>query len=66
MTVSISASENLAQLGFSKSKIVDGVVLNDPYTYWDGTTAERLRSGVDGPHAGLADRLCNINGRLFE
>lgn len=46
-------------------RVVDGVILDDPYVYADGCTTSHLRSGVDGPHAGLADRLCNINGRLY-
>lgn len=44
---------------------INGVIYGDPYTYIDGVTAKVLRSGVDGPHAGLADRVCNINGRLY-
>ena len=43
-----------------------GIIDGDPYTYMDGTTAAALRSGVDGPHARLADRLCGLNGRLYE
>lgn len=45
---------------------VDGVIYGDPYTYEDGTTALALRSGVDGPHADKADRICSLNGRLYE
>jgi hypothetical protein len=44
----------------------DDVITGDNWTYNDGTTAERLRSGVDGPYIRLADRLCNLNGRLYE
>jgi hypothetical protein len=47
-------------------EIKDDVIYGDTYTYWDATSAERLRSGVDGPHAELADRLCSLNGRFFE
>lgn len=32
----------------------------DLYTYNDGCTVALLRSGTDGPHAALADRLCNV------
>ena len=46
-------------------EVEPGVFEGDTYTYWDATTAKALRSGGDGPHAGLADRLCNINGRLY-
>lgn len=43
-----------------------GIFYGNPWTYNDGTTAASLRSGVDGPHASLADRVCGINGRLYE
>jgi hypothetical protein len=42
----------------------DGIYYGNPWAYNDGCTTSLLRSGVDGPHVGLADRLCNINGRL--
>jgi hypothetical protein len=64
MTVPTSSAENLAEMAFTSSYVVDDVVYGDTYTYWDGTTAEALRSGKDGPHTEIADRLCNINGRL--
>jgi hypothetical protein len=44
----------------------DGVYFDNPWTYNDGCTAENLRSGVDGPHAALADQLCNLSGRQYE
>jgi hypothetical protein len=44
----------------------EDVIPGDRWVYTGCTTAERLRSGVDGPYAGLADRLCNLNGRLYE
>ena len=45
---------------------LNGIIDHDPITYERGVIASALRSGVDGPHAGLADRLCNVNGRLPE
>jgi hypothetical protein len=66
MTTPTSSAEELVQAGFTGCDIVNGVIHGDPFTYWDGCTTALLRSGVDGPHAGLADRLCNINGRLHE
>ena len=66
MTVSISASENLARLGFSRAKVVDGMIYGDPYTYQGGVRSSDLRSGVDGPHTELADSLCSLNGRYHE
>ena len=47
-------------------EIEPGVFEGDPYHYCYGVTASALRSGVDGPHSGLADRLCSINGRRYE
>lgn len=44
----------------------DDVIYGDLRIYWDGTTAEALRSGVDGPYTRLADRLCGLNGRLYK
>jgi hypothetical protein len=44
---------------------INGVIYGDPWTYNDGCTTALLRSGVDGPHAGLADRICSLNGRLY-
>lgn len=44
----------------------EGVILGDPWSYNDGTTAERLRSGVDGPHGNLADRLCGLSTYSYE
>jgi hypothetical protein len=38
----------------------------DQFVYMDGCTTSLLRSGVDGPHAKLADQLCSLNGRLYE
>lgn len=46
--------------------VEDGIFYGNPWSYNDGCTTSHLRSGVDGPHAGLADRLCNLNGRLYE
>jgi len=65
MTIPTSSAEDLAEKAFVRGTYnVDDVIYGDPFVYWDGCTTELLRSGVDGPHAGLADRLCNINGRL--
>lgn len=44
----------------------DGIYYGNPWTYSDGCTTSLLRSGVDGPHTSHADRLCNLNGRLYE
>lgn len=44
----------------------EDIIVGDGWTYNDGTTAEALRSGVDGPYTRLADRLCGLNGRLYE
>lgn len=68
MTTVVSSAENLVRTGFVESMRQEepGVIVGDPYTYMDGTTAAALRSGVDGPHSRLADRLCGLNGRLYE
>lgn len=66
MSINDSPAESLALQEWSTPYMVDGVVYGDTFTYWDGITAERLRSRTDGPHVSLADRLCNINERLYE
>lgn len=50
----------------ARGQVQDGVIHGDPWTYQDGCTTALLRSGEDGPHRSLADRLCGINGRLYE
>lgn len=66
MTIPTSSAEDLAEHEFTTTYSIEDVIFGDPFVYWDGCTTALLRSGVDGPHAGLADRLCNINGRLYE
>jgi hypothetical protein len=66
MTIPTSSAEALARMQFTDCYIVDDVIYGDPLVYQDGCTTALLRSGVDGPHAGLADRLCNIDGRHYE
>lgn len=65
MTVSVSPAEALAQLPYGDTRLDNGIIHGDPYTYQGGTTAEALRSGRDGPHAVLADQICSLNGRFF-
>lgn len=61
MSILDSPAEDYAMLSWSEASVTEGVINADPFTYQDATTAERLRSGTDGPHTSLADRLCGIN-----
>lgn len=63
MSILDSPAEDYALIPWTEASVTEGVINGDPFTYQDATTAERLRSGVDGPHVGLADRLCNVDGR---
>lgn len=53
-----------ASLDNRSREVEPGIYENDPFSYNDGCTTILLRSGEDGPYRKLADRLCNLNGRL--
>lgn len=55
-----------ARMGFRGTREVGpGEFIGDDFNYQNATTAQDLRSGVDGPHSALADQQCGINGRLY-